>query len=81
MPYLELQKDNQTQEDIKKQVEVPNIEGMTIQEATKALKEVNLDLQIQNEPEDIDKTKVVVKEQLPKQGIRVYEQTKIIIEI
>ncbi len=81
LPYLELQKDNQTQEDIKKQVEVPNIEGMTIQEATKALKEVNLDLQIQNEPEDIDKTKVVVKEQLPKQGIRVYEQTKIIIEI
>lgn len=81
LPYLELQKDNETEEDMKKQVEIPNVEGMTITEATKALKNVNLDLQIENEPENIDKTKVVVKEQLPKQGISVYEGTKIMISI
>ena len=81
LPYLELQKDNVKEEDIKKQVEIPNVEGMTIIEATKILKNVNLDLQIENEKEDIDKTKVVVKEQLPKQGIRVYEGTKIICKI
>ncbi len=81
LPYLELQKDNETEEDMKKQVEIPNVEGMTIREASKVLKNVNLDLQIENEPEEIDKTKVVVKEQLPKQGISVYEGTKIIVKI
>lgn len=81
LPYLELQKDNETEEDMKKQVEIPNVEGMTISEASKVLKNVNLDLQIENEPEEMDKTKVVVKEQLPKQGISVYEGTKIILKI
>ena len=81
LPYLELQKDNETEEDMKKQVEIPNVEGMTVSEASKVLKNVNLDLQIENEPEEMDKTKVVVKEQLPKQGISVYEGTKIILKI
>ena len=66
---------------MKKQVEIPNVEGMTVSEASKVLKNVNLDLQIENEPEEMDKTKVVVKEQLPKQGISVYEGTKIILKI
>ncbi len=38
-------------------------------------------MQIQNEPEDYDKAKVVVTEQLPKKGIKVYEETKIIVKI
>lgn len=81
LPYLELTKDNEKEEDKKKQVEVPNVEGMTIQEASKVLKEVNLDFQIENEPEDLDKTTTVVKEQLPKRGINIYEGTKILIKL
>lgn len=81
LPYLELQKDNEKEEDIKKQVEVPNLEGMTIFDAKKALKELNLELQIQNEPEEYDAKQTIIKEQLPKQGISVYEQTKIIVKI
>lgn len=81
LPYLELTKDNETEENKKNQVEVPNIENMTVQEATKTLKELNLDLQIQNEPENLDKTKTIIKNQLPKHGISVYEQTKIIVNI
>ena len=54
---------------------------MTIQEASKALKEVNLDYQIENEPEGLDKTAAIVKEQLPKKGITIYEGTKILIKI
>ena len=81
LPYLELQKDNEKEEDIKKQVEVPNVEGLSIEEASKVLKELNLNMQIQNEPEEYDKTKVVVKEQLPKEQIVVYEGTKIIVTI
>ncbi len=81
LPYLELTKDNETQEDKRKQVEVPNVEQMTINDAIKKLKEVNLSLQIENEPEDLDKSTAIIKEQLPKQGISVYETTKILVRI
>lgn len=80
LPYLELQKDNIKEEDMKLQVEVPDIEGMTIEEAIKTLKKVNLEIQIENEPENYDKKTTIVKEQLPKKEIRVYEGTKIIVK-
>lgn len=66
---------------MKKQVTTPKIEGLTITEATKVLKELNLELQIKNAPEEYDKQTTIIKEQLPKQGISVYEGTKIIVEI
>ncbi len=79
LPYLELQKDNVKEEDQKNIVEVPEIEGMTIEEAIKELKKVNLEMQIENEGE-YDKKTTIVKEQLPKKEIRVYEGTKIIVK-
>ena len=81
LPYLELTKDNETQEDQKQQVEVPNIEGMTVADAIKELKKSNLELQIKNEPEEYDKKTQVIREQIPKKGIQVYEGTKIIGDI
>lgn len=81
LPYLELAKDNVSDEEQKKQVEVPNIEGMTIKEATEVLKERNLEFKIENEPENLDKENTIVKEQIPKQGISVYEGTKVLIKI
>ena len=81
MPYLELNKDNQKAEDIKPQVELPNLEGLTVEDAQKVLKDLKLELQIQNEPEEINKKEVIIQEQLPKQGIKVYEGTKIIVKI
>ena len=44
LAYLEAQKDNIKEENIKKDIEVPNIEGLTIDEAKKRLKEVNLNI-------------------------------------
>ncbi len=81
LPYLELTKDNINEEDVKVQVEVPEVEGLTVQEASKALEKVGLQLQIENEPEGLDKNATVVKEQLPKKGISVYQGTKIILKI
>lgn len=81
LPYLELNKDNEKEEDIRKQVEVPNVEGLTIKEATKILKDLNLSIQIENEPENLDKENTIVREQVPKKGIKVYEGTKVIIKI
>ena len=76
-----MQKDNEKEEDIKKQVEVPDIEGLSIEEAIKILKEVNLELQIKDEPEEYNKKETIVKEQLPKRGINMYEGTKVIVTI
>jgi len=81
LPYMELKKDNVKEEEIKKQVEVPNIEGLKIKEAENILKQSNLNIQIENQKEEVDKEEVTVKEQLPKKGIKVYEGTKIIIKI
>ena len=81
LPYLDLKKDNQTDENIKKQVEVPKIEGMTIKEATKILKNLNLNLYVENGTQEIDKENTIIKEQIPKNGIKVYEKTKIIVRI
>ena len=81
LPYLELNKDNEKEEDVRKQVEVPNIEGLTIKEATKILKDSSLSIQIENEPENLDKENTIIKEQVPKKGIKIYEGTKVIIKI
>ncbi len=54
---------------------------MTVEEAVKTLKEVNLELQIKNEPEDYNKKETIIKEQLPKKGIKIYEGTKVIATI
>ena len=80
LPYLETIKDNQTEEDIKKEVAVPNLIGMTIEEAQKALKEIGLEINWNVEGE-IDKKQVRIKEQLPKSGIKVYEGTKVSVTI
>lgn len=80
LPYLELNKDNQTEEDIKKEVTVPNMIGLTLEEAEKILKEEGLGMKLNTE-EKINKKEVIVKEQLPKNGIKVYEGTNIFITI
>ncbi|MBR1802442.1 MAG: PASTA domain-containing protein [Clostridia bacterium] len=81
LPYLDLQKDNVTEEEMKQEIEVPKIEKMTIEEATKVLKEKGLEMQIENSPENLDKKTTIIQEQIPKQGIKVYEGTKIIVKI
>ena len=79
LPYLEAQKDNVKEEDEKKYVEVPNIEGLTIEEAKKKLKKINLDLEIENE-KDIVNTDIITR-QIPKSGIKVKEGTKIMANV
>ena len=73
LPYLEIEKDNE-QEEEKKEVEVPNIVGMTKQEAQKALEEVGLNIELRENEADA----TVITEQLPKAGIKIKEGTSII---
>ena len=78
LQYLEVQKDNQTEEDTIKEIEVPELRGMTIKEAKKKLKELGLEINVKNET---DISENIIKEQLPKPGIKVVENSLIHIEI
>ena len=74
LPYLEIKKDNE-QEEEKKEVEVPNIIGMTEKEAKKALEDVGLQLEFKKSEE-----KETITDQLPKAGIKTKSGTIIIAQ-
>lgn len=80
LPYLEVVKDNETEEDKKEQVEVPNILEKSITEASKILKDVGLEISINNETEGLDKDNTIIKKQTPSQGIKVNKESKIYVE-
>jgi membrane peptidoglycan carboxypeptidase len=77
LPYLEVVKDGETEEDKVTTVEVPNIEGKSLKEAESLLKGSGLQLVINNEQEGIDKESTVVKEQTPKAGIEANSGSKV----
>ncbi len=81
LPYLEVVKDNEEEEQVKNDVQVPNIEGKSIKEAENILKESNLKLVINNEQEGIDKENTIIKEQTPKEGVKVKEEANIYVEL
>ena len=81
LPYLEVVKDNEEAEQVKNDIQVPNIEGKSIKEAESILKENNLKLVINNEQEGIDKENTIIKEQTPKAGVKVKEEANIYVEL
>lgn len=66
--------------ELRNEITIPNVEGMTIKEAEKTLKEYNLQMKINNEPEEVDKSTIVIN-QMPQAGITVYEKSYIYIDI
>ena len=71
LPYLEVAQGNEEEVEQIEQVQTPDIVGKSIQEAEKILRENGLEIIIENETEEIDKTNVIIKEQTPKAGITV----------
>ena len=57
---------------------MPNITGLTIKEAEKILKEFRLEIRL--DEEGVDKENTIIKEQIPKEGIRVNSGSRIIIK-
>lgn len=53
---------------------------MTIKEAEKMLKELGLEISIENDNEILDKENVIIKEQTPKEGITINKGTKVYIK-
>lgn len=79
LPYLEINKDNEKEEDIREEVVVPKITGKTVEEAEKILKGVGLEMDLNTK--EINKKETIIKEQLPKVGIKIYKNTKIVVSI
>lgn len=79
LPYLEVKKDNEKEEDAKNKVAVPNLEGMTIGEAKKVLKDLNLNLEY-NEENTENEEKRIITEQVPVSGVEVLEESSIIVK-
>ena len=78
LPYLEISKSN-IEENDNIEIEVPNIEGLSIKEAKKILKEMNLNLVISNE-EIKNNNEAVINLQVPKSKIKVKVNSNIYIQ-
>ena len=78
LPYLEISKRN-IEENDNIEIEVPNIEGLSIKEAKKILKEMNLNLVISNE-EIKNNNEAVINLQVPKSKIKVKANSNIYVQ-
>lgn len=80
LPYLEVQKTSQEEE--LQDVEVPNLVGLTIKEAKESLKELELEIEYEkSEEETTNEAEATIVEQLPKQGIKIKQGNKVIVQI
>ena len=79
LPYFEIRKDNESEENIKNKVIVPNIEGLTVLEAKGILEEHNLKIELEsgNIEEQNDK---IINEQVPISGVEVFEESLVIVK-
>lgn len=81
LPYLQLQQDNENKEIIE-EVEVPELRNRNVKEAKKVLKEVGLEIETNIEiTKEMKEEELIIKEQLPKPGIKVKKGSKISVEI
>ena len=81
LPYLEVNQGNQDEVEVKEEVTIPEITGLTIQEAEKILKENGLKLKINNEPEELDKLTALVQKQTPQPGIVVFKENEVFVDL
>ena len=70
LQYMEISKEV---EEIKETVQMPNVTGLTFEEAKKILKEAELETDTQIEEE------AIITDQLPKAGIQITKGTKVIL--
>ena len=86
LPYLEIKKDNQTDEENVEnlqEINMPNIIGMSLKDAKKTLEEAGLqyEVKVQGEEntEESNNSERTVSEQLPKVGVKIKQGTKVIV--
>lgn len=82
LPYMELEKDNVDEENNETEVEMPELRGKTIEEAEKILKELQIELEVNDiDIKEINKKETIIREQLPKPGIKILNNKKVYVDI
>ena len=81
LPYLEIPKDDENNVEVIEQVEVPNVEGLTVEEADKVLEELGLEMYTEEEQtEEIDAKNTIIRSQTPSKGITVNKGSNVFVE-
>ena len=62
------------------EISTPDLVGKSLEEALKIAKENEVELVIENETEDVDKQKTMVKEQVPKAVIIIKKGSKVYVK-
>ena len=88
LPYLEVNQGNKEEVEIKEEVTVPNITGLSIKEAENTVKELGLEISFENivnnaeeNKESLDKENTIIKEQTPTEGIKINKGNKVFVKI
>lgn len=80
LPYLEVNQGNQEEVEMVEEIETPDLLEKTLAEAQKIAKENEIELVMEEETEELDKENIIVKEQVPKAGIKIKKGSKIYIK-
>lgn len=84
LPYLEVNQGNQEEVEVREEIDVPNVIGLSIKEAEKIVKEIGLELGLEEIAEEnketLDKENIIIKEQTPTEGIKINKGNKIFVK-
>lgn len=80
LPYLEVSQGNKDEIEQVEEIQIPNIQGMSIKEAQKVVKELGLQIIIENDTEELDKENTIIVEQIPKENVVVKKGNKIYVK-
>lgn len=81
LPYLEVNQDKLENEDIKMNVEVPNIVGLTYKEAKKVLQDAGLQIVTRNETNESEPSdEFIISNQVPSGGVQILEGGNVIVD-
>ncbi len=81
LPYLEVNQGNQEELEIPEEIEAPDLVGKSLEEAQKIAKENEIELVFEENIEELDKKNTIIKEQVPKAGIKVKKESKMYITL
>ncbi len=81
LPYLEISRDSIESTDIKMNVEVPNIIGLSYKEAKKILQDIGLEITLRNGTVETDLPEnFTISNQVPISGVQILEGGTVIVE-
>ena len=81
LPYLDVSQDIISTDEIKMNVEVPNVKGLTYKDAKKTLKDAGLDITLRNETNETEiSDDFTISNQVPNSGVQILQGGKVIVE-